>query len=96
MISRQEIKTNARKALKKHYWMIVGICLISAFIGLEFTSSMDFMDLMAPDSENTQERSLDRGIVFAGNMLNSELSARAAAGGSFSQVPCLLYTSRCV
>ena len=86
MISRQEIKTNARKALKKHYWMIVGICLISAFIGLEFTSSMDFMDLMAPDSENTQERSLDRGIVFAGNMLNSELSARAAAGGSFSQV----------
>ena len=47
MISRQEIKTNARKALKKHYWMIVGICLISAFIGLEFTSSMDFMDLMA-------------------------------------------------
>ena len=69
MISRQEIKTNARKALKKHYWMIVGICLISAFIGLEFTSSMDFMDLMAPDLslihiyEPTRHRAISYSVI---------------------------------
>lgn len=86
MTSRKEIKSSARKALKKHYWMIVGICLLSAFIGLEFTSSMDFVDLVDPGSDVEQVEGLNTGVALAGNMLNSELSARAAAGGSFSEV----------
>lgn len=85
MISRKELKSSARTAMKKHYWLIVSICLVSAFIGLEFTSSMDIMDLMAPGSESAQEDSVRGGTAFAGNMLNSELSLRFS-GGSFGLV----------
>lgn len=85
MISRKELKSTARKALKKHYWLIVSICLVSAFIGLEFTSSMDIIDLMNPGRESVQEKSTHGGAAFAGNMLNSELSLRID-GGSFGLV----------
>ena len=86
MISRKEIKSSARKSMKKHYWMIVGICLISAFIGLEFISSMDFMDMMTPEKDTSHQIRLDTGIALSGNMLNSELSTRVASGGTFGQV----------
>ena len=41
MISRREAKKRGRKSLKRHYFLYVAVCLMAAFIGAEFSSSLD-------------------------------------------------------
>lgn len=38
---RKELAGNARKNLKKHYWLLVAVCLFAAFIGSEFSGTME-------------------------------------------------------
>ena len=38
---RKELAKNAKKNLKKHYWLLVAVCLFAAFIGSEFTETME-------------------------------------------------------
>ena len=37
---RKEMKREAKKVLKKHYWIFVMLCLLAAVLGTEFTSSL--------------------------------------------------------
>lgn len=39
MQERKELKIRARKVLKRHYWMMVALCLIAAVTGAEFSAS---------------------------------------------------------
>ncbi len=39
---RKKLKEQGRRSLKKHYAIFVAACLIAAFLGSEFTSSLDF------------------------------------------------------
>ena len=39
---RKNLKKQGRQSLKKHYVMFVAACLIAAFLGSEFVSSLDF------------------------------------------------------
>ena len=41
--SRKDLKKLGRKSLKKHYVIFVAACLIAAFLGSEFTTSLDFL-----------------------------------------------------
>lgn len=43
MWSRKELKTKARKNLKKNYWVAVAICFVLAFIGAEYSDSVDII-----------------------------------------------------
>lgn len=38
---RKELAKNAKKNLKKHYWLLVAVCLFAAFIGSEFTETIE-------------------------------------------------------
>lgn len=42
MKTRKELKKAGKKSLKKHYIIFVAACLIAAFLGSEFVSSLDF------------------------------------------------------
>ena len=41
MITRREMKHRGRRVLKKHYLVLVAACLIAAFLGSEFGSSLN-------------------------------------------------------
>ena len=55
MIDRKELKSNAKRSLKKHYWLFVAICLFAVFIGAEYGSSLDVLrtDMESADGEET-------------------------------------------
>ena len=38
---RKELAKNAKKNLKKHYWLLVAVCFFAAFIGSEYTETME-------------------------------------------------------
>lgn len=38
-MNRKELKKNAKQTLKKHYWILIVICLFSGFLGIEYGSS---------------------------------------------------------
>ena len=42
MNTRKKLKELGRRSLKKHYTVFVAACLIAAFLGAEFKSSLDF------------------------------------------------------
>ena len=44
-LSRKEMKSAAKKVLKKHYWILMVLCVILAFFNVEFASSMDVIEL---------------------------------------------------
>lgn len=52
MKSRKELKADARKILKRHYWMLVVLCLAAAVLGTECTSSLSRVKISSrgPDS----------------------------------------------
>ena len=57
MPTRKEMKRKARRALKRHYIMYVAICLIAAYVGSVFTSSLNVLDVTpASGSYHTEER----------------------------------------
>ena len=58
MPTRKEMKRRAKRALKRHYIMYVAICLIAAYIGSEFSSSLDVLET-APPAEYHEEERLD-------------------------------------
>lgn len=48
MLSRKEMKKQARRSLKKHYFMYVAVCLIAAYLGAEFSSSLNGLNSYMP------------------------------------------------
>ena len=44
----KKIKNKAKKNLYSHYFLIMFTCLVSAFIGIEFTGSIAFTSRVSP------------------------------------------------
>lgn len=63
-IVRKEIKKNARRVLKKHYFLFLAVCLIAAFINSEFSGSLSVIESKITDTyavyveveENTEQQ----------------------------------------
>lgn len=53
MLHRKELKRRAKHNLKKHYLLFVALCLIAAFIGSEFSSSLSIINSATPESTGT-------------------------------------------
>lgn len=47
---RKEMKANARHILKKHYWLMLVICLMGAFIGAEYAESLSVLSIRSSQS----------------------------------------------
>ena len=59
MNNRKALKERGRRSLKKHYAIFVAACLIAAFFGAEFTSSLDFSSAQKREEDVQQfERNL--------------------------------------
>ena len=43
MWKRKDLKTKAKKNLKKNYWAAIGVCFILAFIGIEYSDSVSLI-----------------------------------------------------
>lgn len=43
MLTRKEMKRRAKKTVKKHYVLLLAVCLIAAFLGTEFNDSLTFV-----------------------------------------------------
>ena len=62
MLHRKELKRRAKHNLKKHYLLFVALCLIAAFIGSEFSSSLSIIHSATLESTGTHaEDSMDTG-----------------------------------
>lgn len=62
MSHRKELKRRAKHNLKKHYPLFIALCLIAAFIGSEFASSLSIVNSVNPEAITaTSEDSLDSG-----------------------------------
>ncbi|NCC43693.1 MAG: DUF975 family protein, partial [Clostridia bacterium] len=83
MKTRKEMKQGARKSLKKHYAMFVAVCIIAAFFGSEFSSSLNVVtipsneeqsaDVVPAGEENTE---ITMSQVIAEALLGDEAGSR--------------------
>ena len=53
MITRKELAKAAKRTFKKHFWILVVVCLIAAFVGSEFTETFSFFKMQMTDINNT-------------------------------------------
>lgn len=66
MKTRKEIKKQARKSLKKHYYIFVVTCVIAFFIGTEFTSSFSvFEKKVLPETTIKESRKVNQAVTDA-------------------------------
>lgn len=56
MTTRKEMKRKAKRALKRHYIMYVAICLVAAYIGADFSSSLDILNFPSSPDRQIEER----------------------------------------
>lgn len=59
MVTRKGMKTRAKAVLKKHYFMLVAVCLFAAFIGIEFSGSLAVIDNYSEDREIMEETEME-------------------------------------
>ena len=68
MKTRKELKRKARKNLKRHYPIFMVVCVIAAFIGTEFISSLNFTQIKTfPESIITEPERVDQAVQDAIN-----------------------------
>ena len=68
MKTRKELKRKARKNLKRHYPIFMVVCVIAAFIGTEFISSLNFTQIKTfPESIITEPERVDQAVQDALN-----------------------------
>ena len=87
MSTRKQLKKKARQRLKKHYFLLVLVCLLAAFLGSEFQSSLIYVKPVktGPTAQNITENSElmnalsaifsgdeDSGRRIAGEMVEKE------------------------
>lgn len=70
MLKRKELAGSAKKIIKTHYWFLLIVCLIAAFIGSEFTETFNLLKMPVsvyksisdnPDEERSIE---EQGVTF--------------------------------
>ena len=47
-MNRKALKTQAKITLKRHYWLILVLCLFAAFLGVEYGSTLWATDYQNP------------------------------------------------
>lgn len=52
MWKRKDLKTKAKKNLKKNYWAAIGVCFILAFIGIEYSDSVSLIHETSDNKDN--------------------------------------------
>lgn len=74
MKSRKHLKKAARKSLKKHYLIFVIICLLAAYMGSEFVSTLNVLNITPAVEETEQsmeeggsQETVDGGVVVKQN-----------------------------
>ena len=76
---RKELAKNAKKNLKKHYWLLVAVCLFAAFIGSEFTETTKILGRTRGVFASLVNAITSGGIVFTFvDSLSSVISSRRA------------------
>ena len=84
MPGRKEMKRRARRALKRHYILYVALFLIAAYIGAEFSSSLEVLDVTPAPGYEAQERlerpsDLNGGITGVMRIFLREMRRRPAS-----------------
>ena len=65
---RKELAKNAKKNLKKHYWLLVAVCFFAAFIGSEYTETMEaFKSLGTVNNEIQGAASVEANVDTVAN-----------------------------
>lgn len=66
MTKRKEVKKKAKQSIRKHYGILFAVCLIAAFLGTEFTYSLDFVKQYKVDASENTENSESQEILSTG------------------------------
>ena len=97
MLSRQEMKRRGRHSLKHHYLLLVAVCLLAAFLGTEFGSSLSSIKSVVEAVSYThligEGTVLTYQITFTktdGEDADAVVADTLTKGQSYN---CLLYTS---
>ncbi len=61
MMNRKTLKKSARKTLKKHYAIFLAACLVAAFLGSEFTGSLNFSEAESIEQHESEDSSNIQG-----------------------------------
>ena len=89
-MDRKSMKVKAKSAFKKHYWMIVVICLFASVFGVDYTSSTWSLDLAAPtDTVQTSQgtaRSSGLTDILGELVVGNEMTARKQAKHNEEQI----------
>ncbi len=63
MLSRQEMKRRGRHSLKHHYLLLVAVCLLAAFLGTEFGSSLSSIKSVVEENTGSTKVSGSQGLA---------------------------------
>lgn len=63
MLSRQEMKRRGRHSLKRHYLLLVAVCLLAAFLGTEFGSSLSSIKSVVEENAGSAKVSGSQGLA---------------------------------
>lgn len=68
-MNRKELKKKARGTLKKHYWILIVVCIFSAFLGIEYGSSFTMTKTQITGEQSSETTDYDQilGDVMSGN-----------------------------
>lgn len=84
-MDRKGMKANARKAYKRHYWMIVVICLFASVFGVAYSSSTWSVNASSPSATVQEDGTAQSDNVS--EVLENLLSAmKARHAGKWSTI----------
>ncbi len=63
MRSRKELKKQGRAVLKKHYLILVAVCIISAYLGVEFTTGYSDVNVSSTAAEEAEAKTSSSNLL---------------------------------
>ena len=91
-MDRKGMKANARKAYKRHYWMIVVICLFASVFGVAYSSSTWSVNASSPSAtvqEDGTAQSDNVSKVLENLLVGDESQARRQVEHNQEQIDTL-------
>lgn len=67
MKTRKEMKHQAKKSLKRHYWLLVALCLAATVIGAEFVTSMEGFRLQDTSAGKGRTAAVQQNDTISGS-----------------------------
>ena len=56
---RKQMKQRARRSVKRHYGVMLSVCLLAILLGTEFTGSLDFLKVQRPTDIQLEKEMLE-------------------------------------